>query len=94
MKIFKLNIFSKKPIVPKTVTKKQIPPCPIDYDPNNVTREEYHQYVSWLAKYGINHTFHEPKKFTTPAERAERERYAAFVRHLAESGSNRTFIQP
>ena len=78
--------------------KKSIPPCPIVYDRNNVTAEEFKEYVHWLAKNNVNKTFYEPDKFITQAERrvlakreSELEEYRKFIRNLAENNINRTF---
>ncbi len=95
MKIFKLNIFSKKPIVPKTVTK-QIPPCPIDYNPNNVTREEYTRILKWAADNQVNMNIQEPPRFVTEEERRERAEFARRVREYRrlaeEEGIGITFF--
>ena len=79
-------------------TLKNIPPCPIIYDRNNVTAAEFKKYVHWLAENNINRTVQEPDKFVTEAERAvlekkklELEEYRNFVRYLAENNINRTF---
>lgn len=79
-------------------TVKNIPPCPIIYDRNNVSAEEFKKYIHWLAENHINRTVHEPDRFVTEAERtilekkkSELEEYRNFVRYLAENNINRTF---
>ena len=91
MKILKIltSIVRPKRIIQAS---NEIPPCPINYDPNNVTRKEYRQFVQYLAKYGINRTFREPDRFVTEAERAERKAFSDRVRYLAQNGINTTFI--
>ncbi len=78
--------------------KKSIPPCPIIYDRNNVTSEEFREYIHWLAQNRVNRTFYEPDRFITIAERkalekrkVELEEYRKFVRNLSENNINRTF---
>ena len=79
-------------------TLKNIPPCPIIYDRNNVTASEFKKYIHWLAENHINKTVHEPDRFVTEVERAilekkklELEEYRNFVRYLAENNINKTF---
>ena len=72
-------------------TLKNIPPCPIIYDRNNVTASEFKKYIHWLAENHINRTVQEPDRFVTEAERAELEEYRNFVRYLAENNINKTF---
>ena len=79
-------------------TVKNIPPCPITYDRNNVTSAEFKEYIHWLAENNINKTIQEPDRFVTEAERAilekkklELEKYRNFVKYLAENKINRTF---
>ncbi len=93
-KVFR-NLFQTKKL---DDIKKTIPPCPVIYDRNNVTSEEFREYVHWLAQNGVNRTFYEPDKFITKAERetlkkrnAELEEYRKFVRNLSENNINRTF---
>ena len=93
MKIFKIFNTSIKP-----KTKNLVPP--IIYDRNNVTEEEYRQYVKYLAENKINRTFIEPDRFITQAEREqlkkrnqELQEYRDFVHFLAENNINRTFLQ-
>ena len=92
MKILKIftSIVSPKRIIQ---VSNKVPPCPINYDPNNVTRKEYRQFVQYLAKYGINRTFREPDRFVTLEERAELERFRNKVRYLAKNGINQIFVQ-
>ena len=78
--------------------RKNIPSCPMIYDRNNVTAEEFRKYVHWLAENHINKTFYEPDKFITQAEcealakrKAEFEKYRKFIGYLAENNINRTF---
>ncbi len=93
MKIFK--IFNSN-IKPKT--QNLIPP--IIYDRNNVTVDEFKQYVKYLAENKINRTFIEPDKFITQEEREllknkeqELQKYKDFVHYLAKNNINRTFLQ-
>lgn len=79
-------------------TIKNIPPCPIIYDRNNVTAAEFKEYIHWLAENNINRTIQEPDRFVTESERAilgkkklELEEYRNFVRYLSENNINRTF---
>lgn len=96
MKICKIigKIFQTKPI--KNV-EKTTSPCPIAYNRNNVTAEEFKKYVHWLASNKINKTFYEPDKFITQEERkaqkkqVELEEYKKFVQNLAKNNINRTF---
>ena len=67
MKILKIFNTSIKP-----KTKNLVPP--IIYDRNNVTAEEYRQYVKYLAENKINRTFIEPDRFITQAEREQLKR--------------------
>lgn len=87
----------RKIFQPKLV-KNTIPPCPIVYDRNNITVEEFKKYVHWLATNNVNKTFYEPDKFITQTERkellkrkAELEEYGKFVSNLAKNNINRTF---
>ena len=91
MKIYNtlISIFRPNRIIQ---VSNEIPSCPIDYDPNNVTREEFRQFVRYLAKYGINRTFREPDRFVTEAERAEKKAFSDRVRYLAQNGINTPFI--
>ena len=93
MKIFEIFHTYAKP-----KAKKLFPP--IIYDRNNVTAEEFKQYVKFLAENKINKTFIEPDKFITSAEREklknkekEIQKYRDFVHYLAENNINRTFLQ-
>lgn len=95
MKICKIlmNKFFNKPKLPSAV-KKEIPLPLIDYDPNNVTREEYAAFVRYLAENNINYTFKEPPRFTTEAERKEKAEFRDRIkryRELAEEGIGATF---
>lgn len=95
MKICKtfMNKFFSKPKLPSAV-KKEIPLLPMDYDPNNVTREEYAAFVRYLAENNINYTFKEPPRFTTEAERKEKAEFKERIkryRELAEEGIGVTF---
>lgn len=90
MKITKIMKIIKG--TPKKNVKEVIPPPPIDYDRNNVTREEFQQYVHYLAKYKINKTFREPDRFVTEAERQERKNFREYVHYLAANNINRVFI--
>lgn len=90
LKIFRSNI--------KPKPQKIVPP--IVYDRNNVTMEEFRQYVKYLAENNINRTFIEPDRFITQAEREqlkkrnqELQEYRDFVHFLAENNINRTFLQ-
>lgn len=98
MKIQKIlqNIFKPKRL---ESIKKSIPPCPIVYDPKNVTADEYGEFVRWLSENNINKTFYEPDRFVTEAERevskerkAELDEFNKFVKYLAENDMNRTFM--
>ena len=99
MKIFK--IFNN---LLKTQTKvqnhKKIPNHPIIYDRTNVTKEEFSQYVKYLAENNINKTFIEPDRFITQAEKKQQQirekelqEYREFVHNLAKNNINRTFWQ-
>jgi len=97
MKVCKVlrKIFQPKPI---ERIENSIPSCPIIYNRNNVTIEEFRKYVHWLATNNVNRTFYEPDKFITQAERevlekrkADLEEYRKFVRNLAENNISRTF---
>ena len=95
-KIFQ-NLFKQKKI---ESVKNTIPQCPIIYDRNNVTAEEFRQYVQYLSKNKINKNFQEPDRFITQAEReaqnkhkAEIDEYRDFVHNLAVNNINRTFLQ-
>ncbi|MBQ2611437.1 hypothetical protein IJF81_03495 [bacterium] len=77
---------------------KNTPPCPIIYDRNNVTAEEFRKYIHWLSENNINRTIQEPDRFVTKAERAilekkklELEEYRNFVKYLSKNSINRTF---
>ena len=90
-----LNIL-KSHIKPKI--SKPVPP--IIYDRNNVTADEFKQYVKYLAENNINKTFWEPDKFITQAERKQKQikeielqEYRDFVHYFAENNINRTFLQ-
>ena len=72
-KVFR-NFFQTKQL---NDIKKSIPPCPVIYDRNNVTSEEFREYVHWLAQNGVNRTFYEPDKFITKAERETLEKRKA-----------------
>lgn len=94
-----LKIF-RKLVEPQEIKKiqKNIPPCPIIYDRNNVTAEEFKKYIHWLSENHINKTVIEPDRFVTEAERAiiekkklELEKYRNFIKYLAENKINRTF---
>ena len=94
-----LKIFSR--LIEQQQTKglkKNISPCPIIYDRNNVTASEFKEYIHWLAENGINRTVHEPDRFVSETERATLEKrklelseYRNYVRYLAENNINRTF---
>lgn len=93
MRIFKIFNSQIKP-----QTQNLIPP--IIYDRNNVTINEFKQYVKYLAKNKINRTFIEPDKFITQEEREllnkkkrELQKYRDFVHYLAKNNINRTFLQ-
>ena len=97
MKVLKIFRRLAKHQQTKTTTKN-ISPCPIIYDRNNVTATEFKKYIHWLAENHINRTVQEPDRFVTEAERAilekrklELEEYRNFVRYLAENNINRTF---
>ncbi len=96
MKISKIfmNKFFCKPKLPSTA-KKEISLPLINYDPNNVTREEYAAIVRHLAENNINYTFKEPPRFTTEAERKEKAEFKKRIkryRELAEEGIGITFF--
>ncbi len=76
--------------VPKL--KKDVLSHLISYDPNNITGNEFKEFVQYLAKNKINKTFVEPKKFITEAERQELYEFREMVHYLAENKINRTFI--
>lgn len=78
--------------------KKSIPPCPIVYNRNNVTSEEFREYVHWLSQNEINKTFYEPDKFITQIERmalekrkAKLKEYQKFIKNLSDNNINKTF---
>lgn len=64
----------------------------IDYNPNNITENEFREFVHYLAKNKINKTFVEPQKFITKSERLELQEFRDMVHYLAENKINRTFI--
>lgn len=87
IKIFN-NLFKSSIYKPKT----NVPRPPItNYDPNNITQEEFKAYVHYLAKNKINRTFIEPAKFITEAERAEIKEFKDRIHYLAKNKINRTF---
>ena len=97
MKISKIfmNKFFCKPKLPSTA-KKEISLPLINYDPNNVTREEYAAIVRHLAENNIDYTFKEPPRFVTKSERKEKAEFARRVREYRrlaeEEGIGITFI--
>ena len=97
MKICKIigKIFQTKPI---ENVEKATSPCPVVYNRNNVTSEEFKKFVHWLATNKINKTFYEPDKFVTQAERKAQEKrqvkleeYRKFVQYLAKNNIDKTF---
>lgn len=72
--------------------KKDVISHLIDYDPNNITKNEYKEFVHYLATNKINKTFVEPKKFITETERQELQEFRDMVHYLAENKINRIFI--
>ena len=82
------NLF--KSSVNKPKTNVPIPPI-TKYDPNNVTKKEFAEYVHYLAKHKINQTFIEPSKFVTEAERTEKQNFREYVHYLAKNKINRKF---
>ena len=91
MKIYKIfqNLFLHNQA---QKVEKSIPPCPITYNRNNVTAEEFKKYIKWLAENKINKTVHEPDRFITEAERNNMDEFKKLVKYLAENNINRTFI--
>lgn len=85
MKINKIFAFINKP------AREQYRRVP-SYNPNDVTMEEFREFVQYLAKNNINRTFIEPKKFTTEAERQELQKFRDRIRYLAENNVNQVFI--
>ena len=90
-----LNIFK-----PQIKPKKFNPVSPVIYDRNNVTANEFKQYVRYLSENRINRSFREPDKFVTEDERKQQQlkekklkEYRDFVHYLAEHNINRTFLQ-
>lgn len=72
--------------------KKNVISHLIDYNPNNITKNEFEEFVHHLAKNKINKTFVEPKKFITETERQKLQEFQGMVHYLAENKINRTFI--
>lgn len=72
--------------------KKDVISHLIDYNPNNITENEYREFVHYLATNKINKTFVEPKKFITEAERQKLQDFRDMVHYLAENEINRIFI--
>lgn len=64
----------------------------INYNPNNITKNEFREFVHYLAKNKINKTFVEPKKFITETERQKLQEFRDMVHYLAENKINRIFI--
>ncbi len=62
------------------------------YDPNNVTRKEFREFVHYLAENKINRTFVEPEKYTTETERLELQKFRERINYLAKNKINHTFI--
>ncbi len=96
MKVLKIFSGLLKPNRTKVI--KNIPPCPIIYDRNNVTEAEFKKYIHWLAENHIDRTVQEPDRFVTKIEKAilekkkqKFEEYRRFVRYLAENNINKTF---
>ena len=73
------------------IVERTIPPCPIVYDRNNVTAQEFKEYVHYLAKNKINHTFIEPDRFITEAERQERNEFRKHLKYLSDNKINKMF---
>ena len=93
-KVF-LNLFNPQKVLNK---QKIIPPCPIQYDRNNVTESEFKNYIHWLAENKINRVVIEPDRFVAEAERElsakknlETEKFRKFVRYLSENNINMNF---
>ena len=72
--------------------KKDVISHLIDYNPNNITKDEFKEFVHYLAKNKINKTFVEPTKFITETERQQLQNFRNMVNYLAENTINLTFI--
>ena len=72
--------------------KKDVISHLIDYNPNNITKEEFKEFVHYLSKNKIDKTFVEPEKFITETERQKLQEFRNMVHYLAENKINKTFI--
>lgn len=72
--------------------KKDVISHLINYNPKDITREEFQEFVHYLAENKINKTFVEPQKFITETERQELQTFRERVHYLAKNKINLTFI--